>query len=106
MFNTVVNFTNDILWNKNVMVGILLFSGIFFTIKTRGVQFRLLKHMTELLFTKSDTGKNQVSSFQAFCVSTASRVGVGNLAGVVAAVAAGGPGAVFWMWVFVSLILS
>lgn len=99
MFNSFVGSINNILWNKNLMVAILLISGIVFTYRTRGVQFRLFKHMCELLFSKSDTTKNQVSSFQAFCVSTASRVGVGNLAGVVAALSVGGPGAVFWMWV-------
>ena len=55
--------------------------------------------MCQLLTEKSKAGKDEVSSFQAFCISTASRVGVGNLAGVVAAVSVGGPGSVFWMWV-------
>lgn len=105
MFNQIVDFVNNIMWNKNLLVGILLFSGIFFTIKTKGVQFRLFRHMASLLFKKTDTGKNQISSFQAFCISTASRVGVGNLAGVVAAVSVGGPGSIFWMWV-VALLSS
>lgn len=105
LFESVVDFFNNIMWNHNLLVIVLVLCGIIFTLKTRGVQFRLFKHMWELLFEKSKAGKNQVSSFQAFCISTASRVGVGNLAGVVAAVSVGGPGSVFWMWI-VALLSS
>ncbi|QNM15630.1 alanine/glycine:cation symporter family protein [Fusobacterium hominis] len=105
LFETTVNFFNNIMWNHNLLVVILIVCGLIFTIKTRGVQFRLFKHMCKLLFEKSTAGKDEVSSFQAFCISTASRVGVGNLAGVVAAVSYGGPGSVFWMWV-VALLSS
>lgn len=105
-FETIVNFFNDIMWNKNLLVVLLVVSGIIFTIRTKGVQFRLFGHMCQLLTEKTVTGKNQVSSFQAFCISTASRVGVGNLAGVVAAVSVGGPGSVFWMWVVALLNAS
>lgn len=98
-FENLVNIINGVMWNKNLLVVILVISGIVFTIKTKGVQFRLFGHMCALLTEKSKVGKNQISSFQAFCISTASRVGVGNLAGVVAAVSVGGPGSVFWMWV-------
>lgn len=98
-FENLVNIINGIMWNKNLLVILLVVSGIIFTIRTRGVQFRLFAHMCQLLTEKSKVGKDDVSSFQAFCISTASRVGVGNLAGVVAAVSVGGPGSVFWMWV-------
>lgn len=98
-FENLVNIINGIMWNKNLLVILLVVSGIIFTIRTRGVQFRLFTHMCQLLTEKSKAGKDEVSSFQAFCISTASRVGVGNLAGVVAAVSVGGPGSVFWMWV-------
>lgn len=98
-FENLVNVINNIMWNKNLLVILLVVSGIIFTIRTRAVQFRLFAHMCQLLTEKSKAGKDQVSSFQAFCISTASRVGVGNLAGVVAAVSVGGPGSVFWMWV-------
>ena len=98
-FENLVNIINGIMWNKNLLVILLVVSGIIFTIRTRGVQFRLFAHMCQLLTEKSKAGKDEVSSFQAFCISTASRVGVGNLAGVVAAVSVGGPGSVFWMWV-------
>ncbi|MFT5872212.1 MAG: AGCS family alanine or glycine:cation symporter [Clostridium sp.] len=96
--------TNDILWSY-VLIALLIFMGLYFSFKTKFVQFRYLKEMISLLtesvaksVTKSGKKKG-VSSFQAFCISTASRVGTGNLAGVAIAIALGGPGAIFWMWV-------
>ena len=95
--------TNDILWSY-VLIALLIFMGLYFSFKTKFVQFRYLKEMISLLtksagksISKSDKKKG-VSSFQAFCISTASRVGTGNLAGVAIAIALGGPGAIFWMW--------
>ena len=84
-----------------LMVFLLALTGVWFTIQTRGVQFRLIGEMLRLLFRPEGTsgeGKH-VSSFQAFTISLASRVGTGNLAGVATAIVIGGPGAVFWMWV-------
>lgn len=104
-FESIVNFVNNIMWNKNLLVVILVVSGIIFTVKTKGVQFRLFGHMTSLITEKTKKNREGISSFQAFCISTASRVGVGNLAGVVAAVSVGGPGSVFWMWI-VALLSS
>lgn len=92
-----------------VMVTVLLIAAIFFTIITRGVQFRMIGEMCRLLLNSgkrdNDPRKQDephhgtISSFQAFALSIASRVGTGNLAGVATAIALGGPGAVFWMWV-------
>lgn len=86
-----------------LMVVVLSLTGLWFTWRTRGVQFRLLGEMIRLLFTPAATGAadgtKRVSSFQAFTVSLASRVGTGNLAGVATAIVVGGPGAIFWMWV-------
>ena len=86
-----------------LVIGILIGCGIYFTIRTKGVQFRLFKDSCRLLFKSSDgpakEGEKHVSSFQAFAVSLASRVGTGNLAGVATAITVGGPGAVFWMWI-------
>lgn len=86
-----------------VMVAILSITGIWFTFRTRGVQFRMFGEMLRLLFNSTDgnkeNGKKRVSSFEAFTVSLASRVGTGNLAGVATAIVVGGPGAIFWMWV-------
>ncbi|MHD0318466.1 alanine/glycine:cation symporter family protein [Fusobacterium sp. THCT1E2] len=104
-FESIVNFVNNIMWNKNLLVVILVVSGIIFTVKTKGVQFRLFGHMISLITEKTKKNREGISSFQAFCISTASRVGVGNLAGMVAAVSVGGPGSVFWMWI-VALLSS
>ena len=86
-----------------MMVAILSITGIWFTFRTRGVQFRMFGEMLRLLFNSTDdnkeNGKKLVSSFEAFTVSLASRVGTGNLAGVATAIVIGGPGAIFWMWV-------
>ena len=103
-----IDAINDFLWTY-VLVAVLLGAGLWFTIRTRGVQFTYLREMARLLVRsgrkydrKTDLhqpkGKT-ISSFQAFAVSLASRVGTGNIAGVAIAIAMGGPGAVFWMWV-------
>lgn len=91
-----VNFLNDILWGY-VLIIMLLFVGTYFTLKTRFVQIRYFVQMIKILG-DSVGHKGGVSSFKAFCISTASRVGTGNLAGVAIAIASGGPGAIFWMW--------
>ncbi|MDK0600421.1 alanine/glycine:cation symporter family protein [Clostridium perfringens] len=97
--NLVVSF-NDFLWGY-ILIILLIGAGLLFSFKTKFVQFRYIKEMFRLLgdgIGKSNKEKGGVSSFQAFCISTASRVGTGNIAGVAIAVAVGGPGAVFWMW--------
>ena len=83
-----------------ILVILLVFVGIYFTIRTKGVQIRYIKDMfTQLTEKKHVEGEKSISSFQALMVSTASRVGTGNIAGIATAIATGGPGAVFWMWV-------
>ena len=94
-----------------VLVVTLLCAAIFFTVITRGVQFRMVGEMCRLLVKSGKRSSDgcrvhshgSVSSFQAFAISIASRVGTGNLAGVATAIAIGGPGAVFWMWVIALL---
>lgn len=82
-----------------VLVFMLVGVGVYFTIRTKGVQFRYIKDMFAVLTeNKHVGGSRSVSSFQALMVSTASRVGTGNIAGIATAIATGGPGAVFWMW--------
>ena len=82
------------------LVFLLIAAGLYFTIRTKGVQFTHLKDMFKAITEKKHVeGGKSVSSFQAMMVSTASRVGTGNIAGVATAIAVGGPGAVFWMWV-------
>lgn len=99
MLNNWIISSNDRIWSY-ILIPFLIVAGIYFTFKSRFVQFRLLKEMFRLLGQgiNSGKGKNSVSSFQAFCIATASRVGTGNLAGVATALALGGPGAIFWMW--------
>lgn len=97
--NTVINISNDFLWTY-VLIAPLILLGLYFTFKTNFVQFRYIKEMFRLLTdgATSKKEKGSVSSFQAFCISTASRVGTGNLAGIAIAISVGGPGAIFWMW--------
>lgn len=100
-FNDVLTKINDFMYTY-VLIIMLVGVGIYFTIRTKGVQFRLLKDGIKSMLEKSEDskdGEKRVSSFQALMISTASRVGTGNIAGIATAIAAGGPGAVFWMWV-------
>ncbi|WP_199868476.1 alanine/glycine:cation symporter family protein [Virgibacillus senegalensis] len=100
MFADILSTLNDLLWGY-VLIAVLIGLGLYFTIRTKFVQFKLIPEMFRVLFDKrtlSAAGKKGTSAFQAFTISTASRVGTGNLAGVASAIAAGGPGAVFWMW--------
>lgn len=87
-----------------ILVFLLIIAGVMFCIRTRFVQFRLVKDMLKSVTEKkhNDSAKS-VSSFQALMVSTASRVGTGNIAGVATAIAAGGPGAIFWMWIMATI---
>ena len=96
-----INSINDVLWSY-ILIIMLLGCALWFTFKTKFVQFRMLKEMIRLLGDstgKSEGKEHHISSFQAFAVSLASRVGTGNLAGVATAISIGGPGAVFWMWI-------
>ena len=90
---------NNALWGY-LLIAALLGCGIWFTWRTRFVQFRMMGEMLRLLTDSaiSTSREQHISSFQAFAVSVATRVGTGNLAGVATAIAVGGPGAVFWMW--------
>ena len=108
--NEQITIVNDAIWGY-VLIVALVGCGLWFTIKTRFVQFRMVGEMFRLLtdsavntveeqvkeHERGETSKH-ISSFQAFAVSVATRVGTGNLAGVASAIAIGGPGAVFWMW--------
>lgn len=89
---------SDFLWSK-VLIGLLVGIGLYFTLASRGVQFRYFGRMFTVLASVSRREKGHVSSFQALAVSVAGRVGSGNIAGVAVAITLGGPGAVFWMWV-------
>ena len=88
---------NGIIWS-NALIYLCLGAGLFYSIQTRFAQVRHFKEMLRLLF-KRKGDSSGISSFQALAVSLSGRVGVGNIAGVAAAIGFGGPGAVFWMWV-------
>ena len=81
-----------------ILIIVLLACGFYFTIRTKFIQFGLLGEAFKVI-TEKPEGKDDVSSFQALMVSTASRVGTGNIVGVANAICLGGPGAVFWMWI-------
>lgn len=100
-----INQANYILWTY-ILVAMLLGCALWFSIKTKFVQFRMIGEMVRLLgdsTAKIDGHEKHISSFQAFTISLASRVGTGNLAGVATAITVGGPGAVFWMWIIALL---
>ena len=80
-----------------ILIVVMVIAGLYFTVLTRGVQIRLFRESCRLVMEPSGDGK--VSSFQALMVSTASRVGTGNIIGVSTAICLGGPGACFWMWI-------
>ena len=97
----IIDATNDILWTY-VMIAALIGCALYFTLRSGFVQFRMLGEMIRQLVNSNErhhTEGKHISPFQAFAVSLASRVGTGNLAGVATAIAVGGPGAVFWMWI-------
>ena len=99
VLNNIILQFNDILWTY-ILIAMLLILGVYFSFRTKFVQFRYIKEMFRLLGDgfSSEKKKGNISSFQAFCISTASRVGTGNLAGIAIAISVGGPGAIFWMW--------
>lgn len=96
-----VDTLNEIIWSP-ALVGLLLCAGLLFSMRTRFVQLRMIPEMWRLLFQKKE-GEIGLSSFQALSLALAGRVGTGNIAGVATAIAFGGPGALFWMWVMALL---
>lgn len=96
IISSITGFLNDIIWGP-WFIWSFLAVGLYFSIRTKFLQVRLIKPMAQLLFKgeKSDKG---ISSFQALCTALAGRIGTGNIAGVATAIFYGGPGALFWMW--------
>ncbi|MCY9787191.1 alanine:cation symporter family protein [Nocardiopsis sp. EMB25] len=100
------DFNNDILWAWGV-IPLLVVVSLYFTFGSGVVQLRMLPEMFRVLRSKPETapdGKKAVSSLQAFMISAAARVGTGNIVGVSVAIALGGPGAVFWMWLMATVV--
>ena len=98
MILKIVSWISNFMYG-NLLIILLLLGGIYFTIRTRFVQFRMIRQAFKAIMEKPAEGDGKVSSFQALMVSTASRVGTGNIVGVSTAICLGGFGAVFWMWV-------
>lgn len=97
MLLNMITIVNNFLWSY-ILIAMLIVLGLYFTFRTKFVQFRYFGEMFRLLGDGTSKVEGKVSSFQAFCISTASRVGTGNIAGIAIAIITGGPGAIFWMW--------
>ena len=93
-------FVDDYFWGISFVF--LIGLGIIFTIKLKGLQILKIKETSSLALSGVSEGKktSKISSFEAFCIGMGARIGVGNIAGVATAIMMGGPGAVFWMWIF------
>lgn len=98
---SIIYALNNIIWS-NALIVLCLGVGIYFSIVTKFLQIRYFKEMIKLLFGGESSDKG-VTSFQAFAIAISGRVGTGNIAGVATAIAMGGPGAIFWMWIIAFL---
>ncbi|NLS12260.1 sodium:alanine symporter family protein [Vibrio sp. SM6] len=97
-----ITLLNDLLWGS-ILVYLLVGVGVYFTVRLGFIQFRHFGHMFSVLKNSRKADNAGISSFQALCTSLAARVGTGNMAGVAVALTAGGPGAIFWMWLIAML---
>lgn len=96
--NSILGTIDDFVWGLPLII-LILVTGIFLTIRLRGVQFTQLKYAVKSIFRKSDSKEGgELSSFKALCTALSATVGTGNIVGVATAIGIGGPGAVFWMW--------
>lgn len=98
MFTTILTKIDDFVWGIPTII-LILATGLLLTIRLRGVQFSKLSLAIKSLFKKSEGGQGDVTSFQALCTALSATIGTGNIVGVATAIAAGGPGALFWMWI-------
>ncbi|NLD85326.1 MAG: sodium:alanine symporter family protein [Actinomycetales bacterium] len=100
-FNTILSDIGSVIWGPFVLIPLLLGTGLILTVRLRALQFRKLGPALRLglLDRKDDAGEGDISQYQALTTALAATVGVGNIVGVATAIALGGPGALFWMWV-------
>ena len=98
VLHNAINFVSGILYQPYIVPLFLFATGVWFTVRTKFIQFRLFKEACSVIMDKPEN-KGGISSFGALMVSTASRVGTGNIIGVSTAICLGGPGAIFWMWI-------
>ncbi len=102
-FSLILKKLNEIIWGYPLLI-MLCFVGIYLTVRLKGVQFRYLWYAHKLAFTRSDeTAQGDISHFQALMTALAATIGIGSITGVATAIALGGVGALFWMWVAASL---
>src|SRR5690606_12959092 len=101
MFAELISGANGLIWS-NTLIALCLLAGVYFTIRTGLLQVRNIPDMLDQL-KKAETSPDGTSSFQSLMMSLAGRVGMGNIGGVATAIAIGGPGAVFWMWLIAFL---
>jgi len=101
LLESFTEFVDDVWY---ILFALIVLMGLYCTIRLKGIQFTQIKEMCRVTFSRKVVGeKEKVSSFHVFCMSMANRIGVGNITGPVMAIAIGGPGAVFWMWMFALL---
>ncbi|QKF66713.1 sodium:alanine symporter family protein [Arcobacter venerupis] len=96
--NNVISSLSSFVWGPPMLV-LLVGTGIFLTIRLRALQVRALFHAIKILFKKDEDAKGDISQFSALMLSLGATVGIGNIVGVATAIALGGPGAIFWMWI-------
>lgn len=106
ILTNVVNSINGVLWDKMILLFLLLGTGIYYTVKLRFIQVRKFGEGWKLLFSDKEDGKKGLTSFQALTTAVAAQVGTGNITGAATAIYEGGPGAIFWMWVSAFLGMS
>ena len=96
-FNEILGVIDTFIWGPP-LIALILLGGIFLTVRLRGLQFRTLGRALKYTFKNEEDGKGEVTSFGALCTAMSATVGTGNIVGIATAVVAGGPGALFWMW--------
>ena len=96
-FEAVLGKIDDVVWGP-ILIVLILGTGILLTVRTKGVQFKKLARALKSIMQKPSGEKGEVSSFGALCTALSATIGTGNIVGVATAIAAGGPGALFWMW--------
>ena len=97
MFDSILNSIDDVVWGIPTII-LILATGLVLTIRARGLQFTKLGRAFKSIF-KENEGHGELSGFSALCTALSATIGTGNIVGVATAIAAGGPGALFWMWI-------
>jgi AGCS family alanine or glycine:cation symporter len=103
--NAIIDAVNNVVWGK-LLIPLLLGAGLYFTLRTKFIQFRHIGHVFTVMRRSLRAEKGGISSFGAFATGLAARVGTGNIVGVALALTVGGPGAIFWMWLVALLGMS